>query len=383
MAGDRNYFIFNKEMDYRRGASRGLSYENGVLKPQNDKGGWFFSRVLDSQEKKNEWHRLRMQVKDGEEHNWKLQIYCSDSKTLFLGKDSMEVEEVIYAEHLTLEQKLEWMRPAGVKFIHGQKDVLLHDVVGRYLWICIQTVQRLGVWDGIQEIRFDFPKRSWISYLPEVYQQKEKSRSFLERYLGIFQSIYEDLTEQIEHVPWWVDPDSTKPEFLNWIAEWIALDDVAIWNEDQLRYLLNHAMRLYRMRGTPEYLKEMVRLYTGCEAYLVEYHQISRVQNRLKEVAHLKKLYGDDAYTFSLLVNMGEENRKKGYHALTQIVEHAVPAHMECRIILLQPYMFLDQYSYLGVNSRLNQYRTMQLDGMSAMHFAKLPDEAGKCIGKT
>lgn len=372
MADNRNYFIFNKEIDYRRGVSEGLVYVNGILKPEHMQGGWFLSRVLDSCEKKNEWHRLRLNMSDGEENNWKIWIYCSDSRIVSFQGVSMDVAELIYAKHLTLEQKMEWMSSVCVKMVHGQSDVLLHDVCGRYLWFCIQTVQRVGTWGEIRQIRLDFPKRSWISYLPEVYQQNEKSRSFLERYLGVFQSVYEDLTEQIEQVPWWFDPDSTTPEFLNWLAEWLALDEISIWREEQIRYLIKNTMRLYRMRGTPEYLKEMVRLYTGCDVYFVEYHQISRNKDGLQQIGHLKKLYGEDAYTCALLINTGE--KECDYTALEKIVEHAVPAHMECRIILLQSYMFLGQYSYLGINSRLNEYRVMQLDGLSAMQFSKLPE---------
>ena len=83
----------------------------------------------------------------------------------------------------------------------------LFDVRGRYLWFLLEAGGAAGDFDGITEIRIDFPKQNWVSWLPEVYQGSGKNRDFLERYLGVFQSFYEELTEKIGRSPDLFDPD--------------------------------------------------------------------------------------------------------------------------------------------------------------------------------
>lgn len=378
MAEDRYFYIFHKEMDYRRGQLEGLAFEEGMLCPCSDGAGCFLSRLLDSREKGMEWHRLRLKLPEGGETGWKLDLYCSDSPVLETGEGSLKIGELLEARGLSVKEKLELMKAVRVKSIRGMRDVLLHDVKGRYLWFSLETEGGKGRFKGIREIRIDFPRRSFLKYLPEAYQREEKSRDFLERYLGIFQSFYEDMTEQIEKVSWWFDPDSAGTEFLAWMAEWIALEDIPIWNEEQLRYLMKHSMELYRIRGTAEYLKRMIGLYTGCESFVVESFRIYKNRNYTKDEERLKEMYGKHAYSVTVLINTGRLTDKKEYRTLMQIAEHAVPANIECRIILLQQYIFLDRYSYLGVNSRLGQYRPIQLDGLSAMHFARIEKNNGE-----
>lgn len=349
-----------------------MVYQDGILQLEEQaESGIFLSRILDSKEKGMTWHRLRLTPGRSGKCSWKLRIYCSDSLSMY-GEGTEDAAGLLASQTLSLKEKRDRLEPFCVKVIQEKQDVLLHDVQGRFLWFCLEAERREGEKEGLREMRFDFPKRSFLDYLPEAYQRNEKSRFFLERYLGIFQSLYEDMTEQIRQTARFFDPDSTDPEFLSWMAEWIALEDIPAWKEEQLRYLMEHGMELYRIRGTAGYLKKMVQLYSGCESFVVENHQIRKFENNRKQSVRLKEMYGDSVCAFTVLVNTGTLTDQKEYHTLAQVAEHASPAHMECRVVLLQQYIFLDQHSYLGVNSRLSQYRPLQLDGFSAMHFAKI-----------
>ncbi|SCI72388.1 Bacteriophage P2-related tail formation protein [uncultured Clostridium sp.] len=370
MTEDRKYFIFNKPMDYRRGTGQGLDAAGGILKQTGMEPGWFFSRVLDSREEKMIWHRLRT-VCEGKSGGWAMTIYCSDSRFLVWENGSAPVEEVLKSRELSLKEKKKRMRSCLANEIRGDEDVLLFDVRGRYLWFLLETGGPAGDFDGIREIRIDFPKQSWISWLPEVYQGTGKNRDFLERYLGIFQSFYEEMTEKIEKTPELFDPDCAPADFLSWMAEWLSIEDIPAWNPEQLRYLLKNALRLYRIRGTAEYLKEMLMLYSHCEVYVVEHHQMQESGDPEKS-RRWKKLYGDSPYMVTVLIHTGRSGDQKEYRTFARIARHAVPAHIECRVVLLTPYVFLDQHTYLGVNSRLGEYRPMQLDGLSAMHFSRI-----------
>ena len=72
-----------------------------------------------------------------------------------------------------------------------------------------------------------------------------------------------------------MEPSSTGFSFLQWLAELFSVEEAGIWKEEQLRYLISHAARLYRIRGTAEYLKEIIRLHTGFPPFLVEYHRVT------------------------------------------------------------------------------------------------------------
>lgn len=90
--------------------------------------------------------------------------------------------------------------------------------------------------------------------------------------------------------------------------------------------------RLYRIRGTVEYLKEMLTLYRDCEVYVVEHYQMQ--ESDPEKIRRWKKLYGDSPYTVTVLIHTGQNGGQKEYRTFMQIVRHAVPAHIDCRIVL-------------------------------------------------
>lgn len=373
MATGRYYFLFNKKLDFLRGTSKDLAFtEEGFTLKEGCSTGWFFSRVLDAGETEMAWHRFRLTLPESGGGFFSVCIYASDRNDLDREGERIPLEDFLRSTKETLEEKKEALSPFLGKTVTLSDDVLLHEVKGRYLWFCLEMERRDGENVCIRNLRIDFPKQSWIQYLPEIYQREEASRVFLERYLGIFQSLYEDMTEKIESAAGWFDPDSAPAGMLSWLADWIALEDAPIWNENQLRFLLRHAMQLYRIRGTAEYLQKMIRLYTGCEACIVENHQLGCFRNNRGMYERLKRLYGDHPYMLTIVVHTKQKNTQKDQHTLMKIVEHAVPAYMEYQIIQLQQYIFLDQYSYLGMNSCLGQYRPFALDGQSAVHFARI-----------
>jgi hypothetical protein len=66
------------------------------------------------------------------------------------------------------------------------------------------------------------------------------------------------------------------------------------------------------------------------------------------------------------------------HRALLHIIDSAKPAWIEVNLVVLKPYIFLDKYSYLGMNSALNRYRPLNLDGYSALPFTDLGGQADK-----
>ena len=169
MTEERKYFIFNKPMDYRRGTACGMTFQDGRLRQTAAEPGWFFSRVLDSREREMIWHRLRVE-QPGHTGGWTMRLYSSDSRVITWEDGSQPVDELIADTDVPLEEKKRRMQTCQSRYIKGEVDVLLFDVRGRYLWFLLETDGVAGEFEGISSIRIDFPKESWVSWLPEVYQ---------------------------------------------------------------------------------------------------------------------------------------------------------------------------------------------------------------------
>lgn len=322
------------------------------------------------------WHRLLMTGNLSGGAAQTVTVYASDS--LYLTGRIESVAEIICHESLSQEKKDELLREYCLAETDHLQDTLLFGVEGRYLWLKI-TLRAQGEWKPyIERIQIYFPKHTWLSYLPEIYQENQVSASFLERYLAIFQTLYEEMTEKIENTPKLLDPSAGEKGLLHELADWFSIEKQELWNEEQLLYLVQNAWRFGRMRGTVAGIRELVRLYTGREPYIVEYHKIQPFFDGGEKERLFKKLYAAHRWQFALLISEEDMGQEKRLSVLQQIVDLAKPAHMECRIVMLKPYIFLGQHSYLGINSVLGQYRPLRLDGLCAVPFCVLADEKEK-----
>ncbi len=209
--------------------------------------------------------------------------------------------------------------------------------------------------------RGGFRGQPWIAFLPEIYDEGEES--FLARYLSVFQEIYEGMTEEISLMPHRLYPEHADRGLLEWLADWLGLVGTGIWNDSQLAYLIANWSRLLEIRGTRAYMEEIVKLYTGFEPYIVEYHRVAPYMADSGKAGVLGRLYGSSPCTVTVIISR-DKDRKQRHRAeiLYRIVKEAAPAGVECRLIFLQPCIYLGGYSYMGVNSSLSGRRGVKLD---------------------
>lgn len=371
------YFIFNKESDYKRGFNHNIkTFQTGItIEDPKLNRGVFFSRLLDSRDKETVWHRLLVDYSNMGESSIHITIYASESSWINVEKQEYPIDSFIGSTEITLAQKIEIMQPYIAKSAYEPSDMLLHSVKGRYLWIRIDLSVQSDTLPEIYGIKIQFPKQTWMEYLPEIYQEDKKSSSFLERFLGIYQSLYQDMSNKITQAASFFDPDVVDGDFLKWLATWLSIDDVYVWSEDKLKYLIKNAMGMYKIRGTTEYLADIIELYTGKKPYIVEYHQTEPYRTDLINSELISALYGDSPFSFTIIIDGDSIAYNNQYKTILKIVNHAKPAHVDDNVIVLKPYIFLNQYSYLGINSVLGQYRPFQLDGLSSLPFSTIDDK--------
>ncbi|MEG0779889.1 MAG: phage tail protein [Oscillospiraceae bacterium] len=364
-----HYFVFNKKSDYQRGWSRNIVISDGSIRVQDcTRPGIFWSRLLDSREKESTWHRLTMESRCLGDASIRFTLYCSESRNALWQGELRDVGELLGDDSLSDDDR-QTLCPIGLQALNP-RDVLLHELVGRYVWFRIELLPQGGESPEVGNCKLYLPKETWLDYLPEVYQEDPAGKSFTERFLGIFQSLYSDLDANIRTVARYFDPDVVGGEYLDWLAGWLDVEDGYLWPQEKLRLLVKHGMELYRIRGTRQYVIEMIKLYTGQTPYVVEYSQIEPFLEDVGQTTLLHELYGDTPYMITVVLDALRTNEE--YKALLRILEGAKPAWIEANLVVLKPYIFLNRYSYLGMNSTLSRYGALHLDGYSALPFTSL-----------
>jgi phage tail-like protein len=383
MRDSPRYFIFNKEDDFRRGRAENLVYtaKGGLtLIPGSEgAGGTFWSRLLDSREKETVWHRLEVQSESLGAASIRFTFYAAEERRV-RGPEG-ETDLAVFLREAPAGRE-EFLAPYRRLTLADPSEALLHEVQGRYLWFKIELFGQSGLAPAVRRVKISLPRRSWLDYLPEIYAADPASKSFLERYLSIFSSLYDDLSAEIRQSARHFDPEAVTGDFLYWLADWIAVDDGYIWTEEKLRRLILNGARLYRLRGTRRGLAEMAGLYLGEEPFIVEHHQLEGYEGENARNGLIARLYGDDSYYFTVIVPEHLVPSPKEYSTLVKIIENAKPAHVEANVVTLKPYIFLDNYSYLGLNSVLGRYRPAWLDGFSALPFTEVVDSNRERTGE-
>lgn len=367
------YFTFLKALDFERCCLHHMRYEDDRLKVQKDALGntcAVVSRILDSGETDMQWHRFVCRVHKKGNASMQVLIYAANSLERQERSRSGCVEEILFQQGLGIQEKKALLRPYLQKTESNTDDILLHDVSGRYLWFIVETTLQEGQDLEIERIKIYFPRRSWISYLPEIYQEHDKGQ-FLERYLAVFQTLYEALNEEIADVPYRIDVDCANRQYLEMLARWLGIAHSYMWTDGQLRSLLKHAVSLYKARGTRQAAAAFVQLYTnGAPVYVVENFQIADGKGEGGQLA--KHLYGTDPYVFQVIVREQDVPSARAGRILAAVLQEIKPAHMELELVVLKPYIFLDRHSYLGINSVLGRYQNLLLNGSAALSFTVL-----------
>lgn len=335
------YFLINKEEDFKEGLYEAMRWNGGGIEctAVSQEKGIFFSGTLNSMEREMEWHRLTINGGEKIAVPFKISVYSCDRDVW---------EERIKTADLTLEEKLALMESYLQKSEWNASDLLLHDVKGQYLWVGLEVYGPVTEDHCFMDIKVFFPRKSWIRYLPEIYQKEDSKLQFLERYLGIFQTLYEDLNEKIDSISDRYDFAITDEKMLHWMADWLDIEESQIFSEERLRILLSKAVLFFKNKGTRNGMKELVEFYIEEECFLIENYQID---------SQYKRLYPGNSAGFSVIVRECALTGGKTKEGLMQVIEMMRPVQAACHLIILNPYLFLGGYAYLGINSGMERLK--------------------------
>jgi phage tail-like protein len=141
----------------------------------------------------------------------------------------------------------------------------------RYLWIrVVVTTDHGQVSPRLLQIEAETTSASYLDHLPEVYRREDAKTHFLERWLKLAQGQLDDWEQALEDMPRRFDPLMTPEDELAWLAQWLAFPLPSGLSATDLRNLFAKIPSFYERRGTPEGLRDLVKLYTGQRPTILE-----------------------------------------------------------------------------------------------------------------
>lgn len=308
--------------------------------------GLFISDAFDSTEEDTAWHKVQIDGEFPEDTLIHVSYLTSNAR-----RPLAEIAALPETAWSTA-----WVNPTDALF--GQER-------GRYLWLRVRFLGTEHASPLVRSIRVMFPRVSYLRYLPAVYQQDEKSREFLERFLSIFETFFAGLEDAITHIPRLLDAAATSGDFLAWLATWLGIAVDQAWSDDQRRALIQAAPELYRKRGTRAGLEQMIEIYTGDRPLIVEKIHLGCEQTPELQ-ALMARLYGTDPYCFCVLLKPFQVRTEDQREAVRRIIAQEKPAHTCAGLLALQPWIYLDMHTYLGINTHLSR-PSPRLDTGAAM----------------
>lgn len=356
------FFAINPEGGFNIGYPDNIKVSGAGLELQSGNSAAYYSLSFDSQTNGNIWHRIWVEAYVPLGMHYEVAYIAGNSKDiidgvedvdLFMLDKSIKKEEKIKKLSAFWDVRENEITPELV----NAADALFINAKGRYLWIRIRLDRNFQSDDkgaiSIKRLRIYYPRMSFLSYLPRVYQEDDKGRDFLERFLSIFSTVYEHMEEKIDNVAQYFDGDYVTGDYLKWLSSWLAIKPDDRWEQVQLRKFIKKAPEIYKIRGTKVAIEKMIEIFTGQKPVIIEYFQY---RDRLIDPyfgKHLIELYGDDPYTFTVLVSQEQLTEAHQRMALAKILDEEKPAYTKARLIVLTDNMELDGYTYIGVNSAI------------------------------
>ena len=338
-----SYFVVNKQHDYDCGCLYNGEYREGRLSVCGDgeNSACFISRLYDSRTENTEWGRFLVDAGDNVGAGLQISFYTSESPEIVYHDKNILIQDLISDKKITVDEKKEAFESLFQKRFVGFKDILLYGIRGRYLFYLLELYQQENE-NTCGDMCIFFPKTSWLQYLPAVYRQDPKEADFSERFLGVFQSFFEDRQREIQNSAELLHPVSCGRNMLEELGKWHDISGIYLWPDGKLNELIRRAPYLRAKHGTVGGMKEYLTLYTGTVP------EIREDENDTNQVTI--------AVPERYLTDIGE------YRLLLRVITQMLPAGMEVQVIpQTQPGKTVKKVS-IGVNSFIGDSESGALD---------------------
>jgi phage tail-like protein len=152
-------------------------------------------------------------------------------------------------------------------------------------------------------------RAKYLNYLPVIFHHGD----FMNRYLQIFEAMWEPLEWRQQHIEMYFDPRTCPAGMLRVLSEWIGLTPDPRWSEWRHRRILIESAELQRWRGTTYTLSKLIELTTDLTATIVE--------------------DANDPFVFKVSLPQGTNSQQ--VELVRELVESNKPAHTGYRLEVL------------------------------------------------
>lgn len=366
------YFIFDEEL-WKEGLCFDCEIKQYGLLVQSEhsetKKAIYISDCLDSGEKEMLWHRMSLHYKKIGESVLSISYFATDTLEIVVKDKKMLLPDFLADSSFSKQEKQYLLEPFWQESKKEQNDILLFEAKGRYFYFKIEVVLYKGNEFDIDYLRIDFPRENITAYLPVFYDSNHKKNSFLKRFLAVFHAMLFDMQQSIDNVSEYFIPDKSKEENLHWLANCMAMPEGIFWENEIAFTFLKKGFLFYQKKGTKEGISLLVELYTGKKPFIVETHEILQNSAHMAWEKEYIELYGNDRYTFFVLVEQQYLSDYRKYGELKKLLELFQPAYTKAELIVLRPFIVFGEHCYMGINSCLLSSTALELDGTTILPF--------------
>jgi phage tail-like protein len=298
------------------------------------------------------------------------------------------------------------------KLAQDVEDFLLPDEKKVYLFIAAAFISDRTSTPQLTQMRVEFDTDSFMKYLPAIYREPSLAKverpgeppvpdvnsDFLKRFVSWFQSLFEDIENEIDTLDSFFDPYAAPPEALYWLASWLAVEIDLDEPEMRLRQSIARAFRRYQWRGTVAGLRlalledagvhatisEPISAATffsappppscgvvsvgagtqlGMNTHLTAMEPGGAVLGSTAQLDHSylitdaqfgEPIFAGSASQFVVEVNRAEVNTEARMRLVHAILDREKPAHTMYRLIVNDPTMRVGSQSRIGVDSMVS-----------------------------
>uniref|UniRef100_UPI0040573DC5 phage tail protein n=1 Tax=Agathobacter sp. TaxID=2021311 RepID=UPI0040573DC5 len=317
---------------------------------------YLFLKAIDGAQEDSAWGRLAFQAEFPENMVCYIYVMAWNEAFFYRNGEPMRIEDFLCSSQESAEDKKKFMNQAGAFRFVNQKDILLYEQKGRYLYLMLEI---LGEGEcSISHMRIHLQGDNFMNTFPEIYREWN---GFFHRYLSIFSSIYNDFQIEIEDLPILLDLDCCPKELLPVYGKWMGIDTGNNFlDETILRPLIKEAYQLNRMKGTRKVLERIAEIVLGTNVPVLERNMMAGYIQK-DQLEELERLYGDSIYDVTILVEQTISEVQKSQ--MLFLMEQFKPIRTRLHIVCLKKSGRLDSYSYLDMNARIAEQKTASLDG--------------------
>jgi phage tail-like protein len=223
------------------------------------KSGTWISAALDSKIYRCQWHRIVLA-------DLGLPSGTSVVVSTYASQDEKTKDDVLALPEQQWDTRFRitgaMQGPGSAVGSTSPQEFLVLSKEGQFLWLRIQLFSDGYATPRAGNIRVYYPRESHLKFLPAVYGADDDGRRFMERFLSIFQTEWDDLSRRVREIARYFDPAAVPAgPFMDYLASWLAVPLEATWTEEQKRNLLRAMPKLLKRIGTRRGVHGYLRAY--------------------------------------------------------------------------------------------------------------------------